>query len=236
MVILLRESRLVESEACIAFLYIKNTLWEVKRMVNENYSQKEAEQEEIVQNTEQEAEEFTSEEHNTEVGDSNIDESSNLEETKEPSEEQLEIKRLQDELEDKQNRLLRLQADLENYRRRVRLDQEAAAKYRAQSLIENILPALDNFERALNAEASEEGTKSLLKGMEMIYRQLLDALKKEGLEVIEAVGNEFDPNFHQAVMQVEDSNYGSNIVIEELQKGYKLKDRVIRPTMVKVNQ
>ncbi|WP_142386544.1 nucleotide exchange factor GrpE [Bacillus sp. Marseille-P3661] len=152
------------------------------------------------------------------------------------SDEQLEIRRLQQEIEDKQNRYLRLQADFDNYRRRVRLDQESAAKYRAQSLIENILPALDNFERALHLDTVDEGAKQLLKGMEMIYRQITDALKSEGLEVIEAVGQQFDPNFHQAVMQVEDSNFDSNVVTEELQKGYKLKDRVLRPTMVKVNQ
>lgn len=70
----------------------------------------------------------------------------------------------------------------------------------------------------------------------MVYRQLVEALKNEGVEPIEAVGKEFDPNLHQAVMQVEDENYDSNIVVEELQKGYKLKDRVIRPSMVKVNQ
>ena len=70
----------------------------------------------------------------------------------------------------------------------------------------------------------------------MVYRQLLEALEKEGVEAIEAVGEEFDPNLHQAVMQVEDDEYESNIVVEELQKGYKLKDRVIRPSMVKVNE
>ncbi|WP_026092493.1 nucleotide exchange factor GrpE [Calidifontibacillus oryziterrae] len=154
------------------------------------------------------------------------------------SEEQLQIQQLQKELSEKQDRLLRLQADFENYRRRVRLDEEAQAKYRAQSLIENILPALDNFERALslNTESQNEATAQLLKGMEMIYRQLIDALQTEGLELIEAIGKEFDPTVHQAVMQVEDENYGPNIVVDELQKGYKLKDRVIRPTMVKVNQ
>ena len=78
--------------------------------------------------------------------------------------------------------------------------------------------------------------KPLLQGMEMVYRSLLDALKKEGVEQIEAVGKEFDPHLHQAVMQGEDENFGSNIVAEEFQKGYMLKDRVIRPAMVKVNQ
>ncbi len=143
---------------------------------------------------------------------------------------------LQKELEEKENRYLRLQADFENSRRRARLDYEAAQKYRAQNLISDILPVLDNFERALNVETDHEQTKSLLQGMEMIYRSLLDALKKEGVEVIESEGKEFDPNFHQAVMQVAEEGYDSNIVVEEFQKGYVLKDRVIRPAMVKVNQ
>ncbi|AYV16323.1 nucleotide exchange factor GrpE [Bacillus velezensis] len=139
-------------------------------------------------------------------------------------------------LDEKENKLLRVQADFENYKRRSRLEMEAAQKYRSQNVVTEILPALDNFERALQVEAESEQTKSLLQGMEMVRRQLMDALEKEGVEAIEAVGQEFDPNLHQAVMQVEDENFGSNIVIEELQKGYKLKDRVIRPSMVKVNQ
>lgn len=146
------------------------------------------------------------------------------------------IASLEAELEEKENRYLRLQADFENSRRRARLDLEAAQKYRAQSLISDLLPVLDNFERALNVETDNEQTKSLLQGMEMIHRTLLDALKKEGVEPIESQGKEFDPNFHQAVMQVEEEGFDSNIVVEEFQKGYLLKDRVIRPAMVKVNQ
>ncbi|AEB24775.1 MULTISPECIES: nucleotide exchange factor GrpE [Bacillus] len=149
---------------------------------------------------------------------------------------QHQIDELQGLLDEKENKLLRVQADFENYKRRSRLEMEAAQKYRSQNVVTEILPALDNFERALQVEAESEQTKSLLQGMEMVRRQLMDALKKEGVEAIEAVGQEFDPNLHQAVMQVEDENFGSNIVIEELQKGYKLKDRVIRPSMVKVNQ
>jgi molecular chaperone GrpE len=146
------------------------------------------------------------------------------------------IQELEAKLEEAENRILRLQADFENFRRRTRLDREAAEKYRAQSLVTDILPVLDNFERALKVEADDEKSKSILQGMEMIYRQLLDALKKEGVEAIECVGMQFDPHLHHAVMQVEDSEYESNIVVEELQKGYKLKDRVIRPSMVKVSQ
>lgn len=143
---------------------------------------------------------------------------------------------LKGKLEEAENRILRLQADFENSRRRARLDLEATEKYRAQSLITGLLPAIDNFERALQLEADNEQAKSLLQGVEMVYRSLLDALKAEGAEQIEAAGKEFDPHIHQAVMQVEDESFDSNIVIEELQKGYILKDRVIRPSMVKVNQ
>ncbi|RLQ98168.1 nucleotide exchange factor GrpE [Falsibacillus albus] len=147
-----------------------------------------------------------------------------------------ELEELQQKLEESENRYVRLRADFENFRRRVNLDKEASEKYRAQSLVSDLLPAIDNFERALQMAPEDEKSKSLLQGMEMVYRSLLDALKKEGVEVIESVGNEFDPHLHQAVMQVEDSEAGSNVVVEEFQKGYKLKDRVIRPSMVKVSQ
>jgi molecular chaperone GrpE len=147
-----------------------------------------------------------------------------------------EIQSLKAKLEEADNRYLRLQADFDNFRRRTRLDQEASQKYRAQKLITDLLPAMDNFERAMKIEADNEQTKTLLQGMEMVYRSLHDALKNEGVEPIDSVGKEFDPHQHQAVMQGEDENYGSNIVTDEFQKGYLLKDRVIRPAMVKVNQ
>jgi len=151
-------------------------------------------------------------------------------------EKEQEIQLLKEKLDEADNRYLRLQADFDNFRRRTRLDQEASQKYRAQKLITDLLPAIDNFERAMKVEADNEQTKTLLQGMDMVYRSLLDALKIEGVEPIESVGKEFDPHQHQAVMQGEDENYGSNIVTDEFQKGYMLKDRVIRPAMVKVNQ
>ncbi|XJZ26280.1 nucleotide exchange factor GrpE [Bacillota bacterium Lsc_1132] len=143
---------------------------------------------------------------------------------------------LEKKLEEADNRHLRLQADFDNFRRRTRLEAEASEKYRAQKLITDILPAVDNFERALKTEVEHEQAKALMQGMEMVYRSLLDALAKEGLQAIEAVGQEFDPHLHQAVMQGENENFASNTVIEEFQKGYILKDKVIRPSMVKVNQ
>ncbi|MGC8228537.1 nucleotide exchange factor GrpE [Pseudobacillus badius] len=146
------------------------------------------------------------------------------------------INELEQKLEEAENRYLRLLADFDNSRRRAQLDREASEKYRAQSLISDLLPLLDNFERALKVEATNEQTQSVLQGMEMVYKGLVSALEKEGVEVIEAIGKEFDPNVHQAVMTDSNDQYGPNEVIEEFQKGYKLKDRVIRPSMVKVNQ
>ncbi|MFP9126914.1 MULTISPECIES: nucleotide exchange factor GrpE [Bacillaceae] len=146
------------------------------------------------------------------------------------------IAELEAKIESETNRYLRLQADFDNSRRRAKLDMEAAQTYRAQSLVLDLLPAIDNFERALKVEATEEQAKSLYTGMEMVYRGLLDALEKEGVETIKSVGTEFDPHLHQAVMQVEVEDTEPNIVVEEFQKGYKLKDRVIRPAMVKVSQ
>ncbi|OZI10199.1 nucleotide exchange factor GrpE [Bacillaceae bacterium SAS-127] len=146
------------------------------------------------------------------------------------------INELEKKLEEAESSYLRLRADFDNFRRRTQIEREAADKYRAQNLISDLLPLLDNFERALKVEATNEQTQSVLQGMEMVYKGLLTALENEGVEAIEAVGNEFDPHIHQAVMTDSDESYGSNIVVEEFQKGYKLKDRVIRPSMVKVNQ
>lgn len=167
-----------------------------------------------------------------EVQEENISEES-VEETL--TEEQQRIQELELKLEEASQKNLRLQADYDNFRRRTREEQAASLKYKSQSLLEQLLPALDNFERALKTEATTEQAKTLIQGMEMVYRQLADALKQEGLTEVPSVGEKFDPNLHQAVMQVEDSEYESNTVIEELQKGYMLKDRVIRPAMVKVN-
>jgi molecular chaperone GrpE len=151
------------------------------------------------------------------------------------SEEELKIKDLNEQLEDVTNRLYRTQADYDNFRRRTREEREAAAKYRAQSLIEEVLPILDNFERALQVDADNDQVKSLHQGMEMVYRQLVSALNNEGVEEIKAEGSEFDPHLHQAIMQIESKDYKTNEIVEVLQKGYKLKDRVIRPALVKVN-
>ncbi len=153
-------------------------------------------------------------------------------------EEQYEAKlaELQAKLDDEENRHLRLRADFDNMRRRHQLDSEAAEKYRAQNLLSDLLPVHDNFERALQVETTSEETASIIKGIEMVYRSLIEATEKEGLQVIKAEGEQFDPTIHQAVMQEQDSEKETGVVLRELQKGYILKDRVLRPTMVSVNE
>lgn len=159
--------------------------------------------------------------------------------TEEATEEVVEIDELtlvKQQLEEETDNSFRIRADFENYKRRVQLDKEADYKYRAQAVLTDILPVLDNFERALAVEVTTEEAESLAKGVDMVYRSLLEAVSREGLEPIEAEGVPFDPNFHQAVMQEKDDSKEAGVVLQELQKGYKLKDRVLRPSMVKVSE
>lgn len=130
---------------------------------------------------------------------------------------------------------LRARADLENYRRRARKELEDTARYGAAALAEALLPVLDNMERALAAGPDSDG-EAFYQGVEMVYRQLLQVLSEAGLSPIEAVGKPFDPHLHNAVMQTESEEYEPGTVVEELQRGYRFKDRVLRPTMVKVSK
>lgn len=139
-------------------------------------------------------------------------------------------------LEVAEEKYLRLYAEFENYKKRTRAELDTERTYRAQSVMRDILPAIDNIERALAQKGESEEFKSLHKGVEMVYESLLSSLKDNGLEVIEALDKPFDPNLHQAVMQEQDQDKASGIVLDELQKGYKLKERVLRPSMVKVNE
>lgn len=127
-------------------------------------------------------------------------------------------------------------ADMENTKRRLQNEHNNAMKFMMQSFIEELLPVVDNFERAMLVENPSEEVKTFLKGYEMIYQQLKAVFEKQGIQVIETAGKEFDPSLHQAVMSVNDENFESNMIVEELQKGYMLKDRVIRASLVKVNQ
>jgi molecular chaperone GrpE len=142
------------------------------------------------------------------------------------------IARLEAEKQESEERLKRLQADFENFRRRTRQEKEELAAVVTQGLLTDMLPLLDNFQRAMAAEAKD--IESFKQGVEMIYKQFQDALAKNGLEAIDTTDAKFDPNFHQAVMRVQDPEKEDDTIAAELQKGYMAKGRVLRPSMVQV--
>ncbi|MCK1977503.1 nucleotide exchange factor GrpE [Jeotgalicoccus huakuii] len=146
------------------------------------------------------------------------------------------IAELKNEVEATENKYLKLYAEFENYKRRTRQEAEINNKYKDQKFAENLLPVIDNLERALSIEGDTESFEALNKGVEMVYNNLLDTLKNHDIKAIEALDQPFDPNFHQAVMTEAVEGKDAGLVVEEFQKGYILKDRVIRPTMVKVSE
>lgn len=146
-----------------------------------------------------------------------------------------ELEKLQAELQEQQQRTLRVQADFDNFRRRTQKEKEDLGKYASSKLITELLPVIDNFERALQASEENPEFESFSKGVNMIFRQLESVLATEGLSAMKSVGEPFNPEYHQAIMQVESDEYEEGIVVEEVQKGYMLKDKVLRPAMVKVS-
>jgi molecular chaperone GrpE len=140
-----------------------------------------------------------------------------------------ELRREKDSLHD---RLLRTAAEFENYKKRVERERRELADYMKADVLREILPIVDNFERALQAP-SPEG-EPLRKGVELIHKQMLDFLRKRGVTPIEALGADFDPNFHQAVIHETSPSHREGEVIAELQRGYMLGDKLLRPAMVKV--
>ena len=135
-------------------------------------------------------------------------------------------------LKEKEERALRLQADFENFRRRTSKEKEELSAVIKQEILKDMLPLLDNFERAMAAETKD--AEAFQKGVDMIYTQLQEVMKKNGLEPIETAGQKFDPNFHQAVMRVQNEDLEDDDIAQELQKGYMVEGRVIRPSMVQV--
>lgn len=144
------------------------------------------------------------------------------------------IESLEKESEDLNTQLLRLQADFVNYRNRMNKEKESSIAYGTEIIVSELLPVIDNFNRALEAEDAKEN--SFYQGIKMIQKQLMDVLENNDVVEIEAVEMAFDPNYHHAVVMEESDEHDSNIVIEVLQKGYLLKDKVIRPAMVKVSK
>lgn len=137
-------------------------------------------------------------------------------------------------IEELNDRLMRTMAEFDNYRKRTEKEKAQMFEIGARDIIEKILPVIDNFERGLDAISEEEKEGAFAQGIERIYKQLLTTLEETGLKQIEALGKEFDLNFHNAVMHAEDPEYDENIVVEEFQKGYIFKETVVRHSMVKV--
>jgi len=130
--------------------------------------------------------------------------------------------------------LVRKTAEFDNFRKRTERERQTLADAAAASLITELLPLVDDLERALQVEAGDEGSNSYRRGVELIHKQMLDVLKKRGVKPIEALGADFDPNFHQAVIHESSTDHREGEVIAELQRGYMLGDRLLRPAMVKV--
>ena len=177
----------------------------------------------------------TKHEHDTAATDAAPDETAAATETAAgtatPAEDQLEA--LRREKEALQDRLLRTAAEFDNFRKRMERERADLAAYAAADVLLELLPIVDNFERALQAPAPPEA-EAYRTGAELIHKQMLDLLRKRGVKPIEALGADFDPNFHQAVIHEESPEHREGEVIQELQKGYLLGDRLLRPAMVKV--
>ncbi len=138
---------------------------------------------------------------------------------------------LASEKADLEDRLLRLRAEFDNYRRRVERERSDFLQFAAADLVGQVLPVLDDFERALKHETAD---REYAKGIELIFQRLLETLKKMGLEPLEAAGQKFDPNLHQAVQRVETDEAEDQTILEEFQKGYNFRGKLLRPAMVKV--
>ena len=213
----------------------------VKEAVEEaRKAAEETAEEETAQETAEEAAEETAEEPAQETSEEASEEAADSEKAEEGSEEKKKFfgKKKKDKKDEKieelTDKLTRQMAEFDNFRKRTEKEKSQMYEVGAKDIIEKILPVVDNFERGLAAVTEEEKENAFVQGMEKVYKQLMTTL--EGIEVkpIEAVGKEFDPNFHNAVMHVEDENLGENIVAEEFQKGYLYRDSVVRHSMVKV--
>ena len=209
-------------------------------------------QEEMVKEAVEEAKKNAQEAEETEAGTEEMaeeeTEEKEAEETEAKTEESEEDKKSEKKLFGKKNkkdkkdekieeltdRLTRQMAEFDNFRKRTEKEKSQMYEVGAKDIIEKILPVVDNFERGLDAVKEEDKEDPFVQGMEKVYKHLMTTLEEIEVKPIEAVGKEFDPNLHNAVMHVEDENLGENIIAEEFQKGYMYRDSVVRHSMVKV--
>ena len=204
-------------------------------------NKQEKSQEDMVKEAVEEAKKSAAETESAEAEAEETSEEAGSEEAKEDAEKKTGKKlfgkkkdKKDEKIEELTDKLTRQMAEFDNFRKRTEKEKSQMYEVGAKDIIEKILPVVDNFERGLDAVKEEEKEDPFVQGMEKVYKHLVTTL--EGIEVkpIEAVGQPFDPNFHNAVMHVEDENFGENIVAEEFQKGYTYRDSVVRHSMVKV--
>ncbi len=195
--------------------------------------------EEAKKAAEKEAAEVSEEEVEAKEADTEEPKETEAEETEEASKKGLFKRKPKKDKKDEQieeltDKLKRQMAEFDNYRKRTEKEKSGMYEIGAKDVIEKILPVIDNFERGLAAVPEEQKEDSFVTGMEMIYKQMMTTLEGIGVKPIEAVGQEFNPDLHNAVMHIEDEELGENIVAEEFQKGYTYRDNVVRYSMVKV--
>lgn len=213
----------------------------VKEAVEE--AKKAAEEQDAAQEAAGEDTEAVAEETVEEEADSEASEEEALEETAEEGSEKgakglfkrkPKKDKKDEQIEELKDKLTRQMAEFDNFRKRTEKEKSQMYEIGAKDIIEKILPVVDNFERGIAAVPEEEKSNPFAEGMEKIYKQLMTTLEEIGVKPIEAVDQEFDPDFHNAVMHVEDEEVGENIITEEFQKGYLYRDSVVRHSMVKV--
>ena len=191
--------------------------------------------EEVINNEAEESKVETTENADAEI-DANEDSTESTQETTEAegesSEEQKDKKDLL--IEELNDKYMRTFAEFDNFRKRTEKEKAAMFEVGAKSIVEKILPVVDNFERGLATVPDEQKEDPFVQGMDKIYKQLMTTLEEAGVKPIEALNNEFDPELHNAVMHIEDDNFGENVVVEEFQKGYMYRESVVRHSMVKV--
>ena len=214
---------------------VKEAVKEAKKAAMEAEAEEAAEKE----NDKEEDSEESREGENKEAGEADAKEEEKTEETAEPKKSKLFEKKNKKDKKDEQiadltDKLTRQMAEFDNYRKRTEKEKSAMYEIGAKDIVEKILPVVDNFERGLQSVAEENKEDPFVQGMDKIYKQLMTTLEGIGVKPIEAVGQEFNPDFHNAVMHIEDEEAGENVVVEEFQKGYMYRESVVRHSMVKV--
>ena len=205
---------------------VKEAVEEAKKAAKEAEEEASAEEKKVAEETSESQEESSEKEEAPE-------------ETAEPKKSKFFEKKNKKDKRDEQiadltDKLTRQMAEFDNYRKRTEKEKSAMYEIGAKDVVEKILPVVDNFERGLTSVAEENKEDPFVQGMDKIYKQLMTTLEAIGVKPIEAVGQEFNPDFHNAVMHVEDEEAGENIVVEEFQKGYMYRESVVRHSMVKV--